>query len=55
MTINKTDRNLLDKSHREILKQHNIDFIEVKGSWEQRFKKAVRKIDQLITIKLFKN
>ena len=43
-----TDRNLLDLSHREILKQHNIDFIEIKGNWEQRFEKAVEQIERII-------
>lgn len=43
------DRNLLDKSHRSILKEHRINFIEVDGNWEQRFQKAVFEIDTLIS------
>ncbi|HSD13964.1 MAG TPA: AAA family ATPase [Flavobacterium sp.] len=46
--LNETDRNLLDLSHREILKLHNIDFIEINGNWEQRFEKAVAIINRLI-------
>jgi len=46
--LNETDRNLLDSSHRETLKHYNIDFIEIKGNWQQRFAKAVKYIDQLI-------
>jgi len=45
--LSETDRNLLDLSHREILKQHNIDFVEIKGNWEQRFEKAVEQIDKI--------
>ena len=45
--LNETDRNLLDLSHREILKQHLIDFVDIKGNWEQRFQKAILFIDQL--------
>ena len=46
--LSETDRNLLDLSHRGILKQHNIDFVEIKGNWEQRFEKAVEQIDKKI-------
>jgi len=49
--LSETDRNLLDLSHREILKQYNIDFVEINGNWEQRFKKAVEQIDELIKFK----
>jgi len=45
-----TDRNLLDLSHRKILKQYNIDFVEITGNWEERFEKAVEQIDK-ITVK----
>ena len=48
--LSETDRNLLDLSHREILKQHKIDFVEIKGNWRQRFEKAVEEIDKIITV-----
>ena len=45
--LSETDRNLLDLSHREILKQHNIDFVEIIGNWDERFEKAVEQIDKI--------
>ncbi|MBE7169208.1 MAG: AAA family ATPase [Williamsia sp.] len=41
-------RNLLDHSHRQMLKEHHIEFIEISGDWEQRFKIAVEQINLLI-------
>ena len=46
--LNETDRNLLDISHREVLRENNIDFIEITGNWNERFEKAVKHIDKLI-------
>ena len=51
--LNEDDRNLLDLSHREILRQHYIDFVEIKGDWEQRFEKVVEEINKLIKIIIF--
>jgi HTH-type transcriptional regulator, transcriptional repressor of NAD biosynthesis genes len=34
-------RNKLDGSHRQILKAKKVDFVEISGSWEERFEKAV--------------
>ncbi len=48
--LSENDRNLLDISHRKILKQHNIDFTEITGDWEQRFNKAVKTIKRQIEI-----
>jgi HTH-type transcriptional regulator, transcriptional repressor of NAD biosynthesis genes len=42
------ERNLLDLSHREVLTDHNIEIIEVKGDWVERFEKAVEEINKLI-------
>ena len=42
------DRNNLDQSHRKILQQSNIQFVEIKGNWDKRFEKAVACIDKLI-------
>lgn len=44
--LDETNRNLLDLSHRKILKQHNIDIVEIRGNWEQRFEKAITIIKQ---------
>lgn len=49
--LNESDRNLLDLSHREILKQNNINFIEITGNWKQRFDKAIKEINELISQK----
>lgn len=48
--LNKAERNLLDLSHREILKQYHIDFVEVKGNWQERFEKAKEHINQLTNL-----
>jgi HTH-type transcriptional repressor of NAD biosynthesis genes len=42
------DRNKLDESHRNILKEDNIDFLEISGSWNDREKMAVENIKNLI-------
>ncbi|WP_426669406.1 AAA family ATPase [Mucilaginibacter sp. McL0603] len=47
--LNKTDRDLLDQSHREILADHQIKFVEISGSWQGRFEQAVSEISKLIT------
>lgn len=46
--LSETDRNLLDLSHRKILRQYNIDFVEISGDWEQRFDKALVAIKRLL-------
>lgn len=46
--LDETKRDLLDLSHREILRQHNIDLVEIRGNWEQRFERAVEEIDRII-------
>ena len=48
--LNESNRNLLDISHRQILQEYNIDIIEIKGDWEQRFDKAVSKIKQKLEV-----
>lgn len=45
------ERNKLDESHRNILKEENIDFLEISGSWEEREQKAIENIKKLITEK----
>ncbi|GAA4164169.1 multifunctional transcriptional regulator/nicotinamide-nucleotide adenylyltransferase/ribosylnicotinamide kinase NadR [Chryseobacterium ginsenosidimutans] len=51
------ERNKLDESHRNILKEENIDFLEVSGSWDDREKMAVENIKNLILKRrmMFKN
>ena len=46
--LSEADRNLLDLSHRQVLTNHNIEIIEVKGDWDERFEKAVEQINKLI-------
>jgi HTH-type transcriptional repressor of NAD biosynthesis genes len=46
--LSEAERNLLDLSHRQVLTDHNIDIIEMKGDWNERFEKAVEKINKLI-------
>ncbi|MCS3867500.1 HTH-type transcriptional repressor of NAD biosynthesis genes [Chryseobacterium ginsenosidimutans] len=51
------DRNKLDESHRNILKEDKIDFLEISGSWNDREKMAVENIKNLILKRqmMFKN
>lgn len=46
--LSEVERNLLDLSHRKVLTDHNIEIIEVKGDWDERFEKAVEQIKKLI-------
>jgi HTH-type transcriptional repressor of NAD biosynthesis genes len=46
--LSEADRNLLDLSHRQVLADHNVEIIEVKGGWDERFEKAVEQINTLI-------
>jgi len=46
--LREIERNLLDLSHRQVLTDHNIDIIEVKGDWDERFEKALEQINKLI-------
>ncbi|MFN0203360.1 MAG: AAA family ATPase [Bacteroidia bacterium] len=46
--LSEAERNLLDLSHRQVLTDHNIDIIEIKGDWNERFEKAVEQINKLI-------
>lgn len=42
------ERNQLDESHRKILKENNINFFEVSGTWEEREKMVIENIKNLI-------
>ena len=46
--LSESDRNLLDLSNRNILKEKSINFVEIKGDWKQRFKRALKEIDLII-------
>jgi len=46
--LSEADRNLLDLSHRQVLTDNNIDIIEIKGAWDERFEKIVGHINNLI-------
>lgn len=45
------ERNKLDESHRNILKEEKIDFLEISGSWEEREQMAIENIKKLIAVK----
>ena len=46
--MSETERNLLDLSHRQVLADHNIDILEIKGDWVERFEKSVVQINKLV-------
>jgi len=43
------ERNLLDISHRQVLTEHQIKIVEIKGDWNERFENAVEQINKLVT------
>jgi HTH-type transcriptional repressor of NAD biosynthesis genes len=46
--MDEQNRHKLDISHRQVLKDHNIDFVEIGGDWNSRFDQAVKHIKELI-------
>ena len=46
--LNELDRNRLDLSHRLILAEHKIEYIEIRGDWDMRFELAIKSINELI-------
>jgi HTH-type transcriptional regulator, transcriptional repressor of NAD biosynthesis genes len=46
--LSERERNLLDLSHRQVLADHHIDMIEIKGNWDERFEKAVEQVNNLL-------
>lgn len=46
--LTETDRNLLDASHLQILKEKGIFFEEISGNWEERTQKAITLIQELL-------
>lgn len=49
--LTKADRDSLDRSHRQVLAAHQIEFVEISGSWEERFEQAIARVSKLITDK----
>ena len=47
--LSEVERNLLDVSHREVLTEHQIKIVEIKGDWNERFENAVEQINILVT------
>lgn len=43
-------RNLLDLSHRQVLAEHGISYVEVRGSWEERFEHALSEIRKQLSL-----
>lgn len=48
--LDEDQRNLLDLSHKKLLQEHQIEFIEISGDWNNRFKTAVQEIDKILSI-----
>jgi len=46
--LNETERNEIDSSHRQVLKDHKINIVEINGNWKERFEKAVKAINRLL-------
>ncbi len=49
--LDESDRDLLDLSHRTILREKNIKFVEIEGDWEQRFIRTLKEIEPVINKK----
>ena len=49
--LSKVDRDLLDQSHRDVLIDHQIIFVEISGNWQIRFEQAISEVSKLITNK----
>lgn len=47
--LSEVERNLLDLSHRQVLTEHQIKIVEIKGDWNDRFEKAVEQINKLVS------
>ena len=46
--LKQQDRDLLDASHREVLKHHQIKIVELTGSWQKRYGQAVLEVEKLV-------
>lgn len=45
--LEKEARDLLDARHKKTFKQNRVEFVEIKGDWEERFQKAVEIVSEL--------
>jgi HTH-type transcriptional regulator, transcriptional repressor of NAD biosynthesis genes len=48
--LNDEERNRLDSSHRIVLAEHGVEFLEVKGSWQERFEQSIKVIESLLAV-----
>ncbi|OYU97352.1 MAG: cytidyltransferase [Bacteroidetes bacterium B1(2017)] len=46
--LTEDERNLLDFSHRQVLRENSIDFIEISGTWQERFEQVIEQINLLV-------
>lgn len=53
--LSKAKRDLLDISHRNVLKDKKIEIVEITGDWNERFISAINEIDLLISNQSKKN
>jgi HTH-type transcriptional repressor of NAD biosynthesis genes len=49
--LNKMQRDLLNQSHRKVLADDQIKFVEISGSWQTRFERAAAEVSRLIISK----
>ena len=46
--LDEAERDLLDLSHRQVLRDNNIEPIEISGNWEERYTKALAAVEKLV-------
>ncbi|MBK9452127.1 MAG: AAA family ATPase [Bacteroidetes bacterium] len=46
--LSEQSRDRLDDSHRKVLREKGIEFVEIDGNWNQRFHRSTQWIDQLL-------
>lgn len=46
--LSESDRNLLDSSHRQVLAEHGIAWVEVRGDWAERERRAVEEVGKAL-------
>jgi len=48
--LSKEERDRLDGFHRQVLQKANINLVEIKGNWDERFQLAIAHIKKLVTL-----
>jgi HTH-type transcriptional repressor of NAD biosynthesis genes len=48
--LSREERDRLDGFHRQVLREANINLVEITGNWEERFQLAIAQIKKLITL-----